>query len=515
MDTVTRVRSLVTAAVATMTVCVPMAGAAQPSPSSPPAEATAPDVERATDTRAAPQYGQREIFRFDQDYQLGSGDAIGEAVVIAGDATIEGRVARDVVVILGTLHLAGTAAIDGSLIVVGGNAVVMPGAVVRSDVIVVGGAIDAPTDFTAGGEHIVIGPRTLGGRLEVVAPWVTRGLLWGRLIVPDLPWVWAIVLIAFLVYLAITVVFERAVGDCAERLAERPLTSFLTGLLVLLLTGPLCMLLVVTVIGIAVVPLVLCALVAAWIVGKVGVARWLGGSVVRQESRDSRSQSIRSFAIGFALIIVAYMVPVLSLIAWMLVGVLGLGASALAFIVAYRRESPAPVPRGREAPTTPAPQYQQGEPVPPETSASIPMNSSASTARPPFSDLALYPHARFLDRLAAFVLDVILVLIAERLLNPIWHDDRFLVLLLAYHVGFWTWKGTTVGGIICQLRLVRVDGAPLRFVDALVRGLSSIFSLAVLGLGGLWILKDAERQAWHDKIAGTYVVKVPRNFALS
>ena len=153
--------------------------------------------------------------------------------------------------------------------------------------------------------------------------------------------------------------------------------------------------------------------------------------------------------------------------------------------------------------------------MPPETSASMPVNSSASTARPSFPDLALYPHARFLDRLAAFVLDVILVLIAGRLLNPLWHDDRFLVLLLAYHVGFWTWKGTTVGGIICQLRLVRVDGAPLRFVDALVRGLASIFSLAVLGLGGLWILKDTERQAWHDKIAGTYVVKVPRNFALS
>jgi uncharacterized RDD family membrane protein YckC len=36
----------------------------------------------------------------------------------------------------------------------------------------------------------------------------------------------------------------------------------------------------------------------------------------------------------------------------------------------------------------------------------------------------------------------------------------------------------------------------------------------VLGLGCLWILKDPERQAWHDKIAGTYVVKVPRNWPL-
>ena len=35
-----------------------------------------------------------------------------------------------------------------------------------------------------------------------------------------------------------------------------------------------------------------------------------------------------------------------------------------------------------------------------------------------------------------------------------------------------------------------------------------------LGLGCLWIIKDADRQAWHDKIAGTYVVKVPRNWPL-
>ena len=31
--------------------------------------------------------------------------------------------------------------------------------------------------------------------------------------------------------------------------------------------------------------------------------------------------------------------------------------------------------------------------------------------------------------------------------------------------------------------MVRVDGGPLTFADALVRGLSSIFSLAVVGLG--------------------------------
>jgi uncharacterized RDD family membrane protein YckC len=33
----------------------------------------------------------------------------------------------------------------------------------------------------------------------------------------------------------------------------------------------------------------------------------------------------------------------------------------------------------------------------------------------------------------------------------------------------------------------------------------------VVGLGFLWVMHDPQRQAWHDKVAGTYVVKVPRN----
>jgi uncharacterized RDD family membrane protein YckC len=130
------------------------------------------------------------------------------------------------------------------------------------------------------------------------------------------------------------------------------------------------------------------------------------------------------------------------------------------------------------------------------------------------SDVAVFPRAAFLDRLAAFALDVILVVIAAQLLDLMRHENVFFLLLLGYHVGFWVWKGTTVGGIICQLRVVRIDGSPLRFVDALVRGLSAIFSLALLGIGCLWMIRDAESQTWHDRIAGTYVVKVPRNWPI-
>jgi uncharacterized RDD family membrane protein YckC len=131
------------------------------------------------------------------------------------------------------------------------------------------------------------------------------------------------------------------------------------------------------------------------------------------------------------------------------------------------------------------------------------------------TDLTTFPYASFRDRFAAFVLDLILVVITSVILDLGRNGERkVMFLLLAYHIAFWAWKGTTVGGIICQLRVVRTNGQPLSFADALVRGLSSIFSLAVLGIGALWILKDPDRQSWHDKIAGTYVVKVPRNYPI-
>jgi uncharacterized RDD family membrane protein YckC len=137
------------------------------------------------------------------------------------------------------------------------------------------------------------------------------------------------------------------------------------------------------------------------------------------------------------------------------------------------------------------------------------------------SDLLSCPRATFADRLAAFALDFILVATVAGVLGFDSGFDRspsfergLLLVGLVYHVGFWTWRATTVGGIIMQLRVVRSDGAPLGFGEAFVRGLAGIFSLLVVGLGFLWILRDPERQAWHDRIAGTYVVKVPRNWPI-
>jgi len=72
----------------------------------------------------------------------------------------------------------------------------------------------------------------------------------------------------------------------------------------------------------------------------------------------------------------------------------------------------------------------------------------------------------------------------------------------------------TVGGVVLRLQVVRQDGGPLTFLVALVRALAAAFSAVVLFLGFFWIAWDNDKQGWHDKIAGTVVVRLPRSMPL-
>ncbi len=463
------------------------------------------------------------VFRFGVSYSLPSDGEVRNVSIIFGDGVIEGDVRGDLVLVGGQTRIGRDARIFGEFLAIGTSVVVEPGARAMRDVTAINAMLDAPAEFAVSGDHFVLDPRSLGGWVDDFFYWATHGLLWGRPIVPSLQWVWLAVLGFFVLYFLLSTLFSRPIAASVRTLRARPLSALLVGMLVVLLVGPICALLAVSIVGLAVVPIVLVGLLAAAIVGKAAATRWLGTTVIAEgEGEDeSRAAALRSFGIGFALLTIVYMVPVLGITAWALSGVFGLGATTLAFMAGYRRENPLPV---RPVAVVAAPALATA-PFP-QTEGVIPMASS-DTASAMFTtpspvaggatisgDTAVFPRAFFLERVASGVLDLILVLVAWQFLDPIARGNYFFLLLLSYFVGFWSWKGTTVGGIICQLRVVRVDGSPLRFVDALVRGLSGIFSLVVVGAGFWWILRDSDRQAWHDRIAGTYVVKVPRNYPI-
>jgi len=83
-----------------------------------------------------------------------------------------------------------------------------------------------------------------------------------------------------------------------------------------------------------------------------------------------------------------------------------------------------------------------------------------------------------------------------------------------YQVGMWAWKGTTLGGMIAGIKVARLDGRPMDAPVALLRCLASYLSAVPMFLGFFWAGFDPEKQTWHDKIAGTIVVRVPEARAL-
>ena len=68
-------------------------------------------------------------------------------------------------------------------------------------------------------------------------------------------------------------------------------------------------------------------------------------------------------------------------------------------------------------------------------------------------------------------------------------------------------NGQTVGKKLMGIRVIKVNGEPLTPVDVLIRYIGYFINSAIILLGWIWALFDSNRQGWHDKLAGTYVIK--------
>ena len=73
---------------------------------------------------------------------------------------------------------------------------------------------------------------------------------------------------------------------------------------------------------------------------------------------------------------------------------------------------------------------------------------------------------------------------------------------------FWLYKSATPGKI--YMKIIIVDsktGDKPSFGQYIVRYIGYIVSILPLGAGIFWILYDTRNQGWHDKMAGTLVIK--------
>jgi uncharacterized RDD family membrane protein YckC len=81
-----------------------------------------------------------------------------------------------------------------------------------------------------------------------------------------------------------------------------------------------------------------------------------------------------------------------------------------------------------------------------------------------------------------------------------------MAVVIAYLVLFWLLTGQTLGMMLLGVRVVNREGGRVTLWRAIRRLIGYFVLPGIFFLGFFWILGDDRREAWHDKLAGTYVV---------
>ena len=423
------------------------------------------------------------------------GDA---AVSVLGNNSVNSHVHGDVVAVLGDIKLGPAAEVDGQVVCVGGTVTKDSQAILHHGI------------QNVGGSHSIHG-------LNGLKAWVRECLLYGRPLAfgPNLMWAWWIALGFLAFYVVLALLFGKGVNKCVETLEQRPGYSILAALLTVLLAPIAMILLAITGIGIAVIPFLAAGIFFATLFGKVVMLAWIGRRFSKLIGSDHPALAV---LIGGVILLFLYTVPVLGFILFKLLGWVGIGVVVYTLVLGMKREKPAVPPVVPPAPTPPiAPLVTPGDPAAPSVPPASPLVAPALVApvvmAPPILSAATLTRAGFWIRLMASLLDAMLVGIAVHLV-PLGTHLSFALVYAVYCVIFWALKGTTIGGIVFGLKVVRLDDRPVDATTAIVRALGGFLSLLVCGFGFLWVVFDDQRQSWHDKIAGTTIVRVPKGVSL-
>ena len=466
---------------------------------------------------------------FGQKTVVAPGEKLYDLVIIGGSADIQGEVERDVVAIGGSVTVGGkvggdvvviggkgtfSGEVEGDTVVVAGRADVTKDARLDRDAVFIGGPFKISDEADIRGDRQIIPFGDLLPQIEWFKAYLVRGPLLGRWLTFSQVWPWVVAGTFVAVYFGFLLAFPAAARAVYTTLEERPVTSIFTGLLTLILFAPLTFLLIISLVGILVVPFLKISLLLALVFGKIGVMCLLGRGLARTSGTSKFNVPVLAFFAGAVILMLAYAVPLFGILAWAMATVFGLGGAVVALFGTFKREEalvpPATVLASTVAPypTTPAPNTGTA----PAASAPIPGTTNppiASGARP---DAILLPRAGFWARFVAAMFDLLLLSVVIFVV-PVIGLGLFIPCAVVYFTAMWTWRGASIGGLMMSHKVVRTDGRPVDFMVAAVRSLMSIVSTFCVFLGCLWAGWDRNKQTWHDKIAGTVVVKVPRDLA--
>ncbi len=238
------------------------------------------------------------------DVVLQDGERAGEVVSLSGNVVLgEGASAEKAVAIFGSVTLKPRAVVAGEVTAVGGDVTVADGARIDGQATAVGGKVTvAPTGHVAGQQTSVGFPCPRIHPFAPRAPW--NHPAW------SIGWSIAQVIAQFVTFFALGLLllalFPARLEGVTASLARSPGQSLLVGLLATLALPLLTFFLVVTLIGIPLVPLEIIAVAAAGIFGLTALSLYIGR---RLPIRPERGAVVVQLALGTAIVVIVTHLP--------------------------------------------------------------------------------------------------------------------------------------------------------------------------------------------------------------
>lgn len=248
----------------------------------------------------------RSIVKVGSDVRIEKDMRVEDAVAVGGNVYVDGIVDGDAVAVGGTVHLGEEAIIYGDAVTVGGTIDKTEGAMIYGTTVDIGSF-----DF----KNIFEGKHFFGGHRGI--PGIPMGLKFIPLIG----------LLALVLLLAVLIPTE--LGTVASNIKNEPIIMFLWGMLGVILIVPLFLTLLISIVGIFLIPLEIIAVILALLIGYIAVAIIIGKKLLRALNNDNPSV-IFSAILGVLILWLVGLIPIFGCIMQTIALIIGFGAVIIA-----------------------------------------------------------------------------------------------------------------------------------------------------------------------------------------
>lgn len=245
----------------------------------------------------------RSIIKIGSDVHVEKDMRVEDAVAVGGSVYVDGIVDGDAVAVGGTIHLGEEAIIHGDAVTIGGDIDQAEGSMIYGDIVDVG-AFNFENIFE--GKHFFGGYRGIPKFFTIIS---LIGL--------------------FALVLLLSVLIPTELSTVASNIKNEPIIMFLWGMLGVILIVPLAVMLAISIIGIALIPLEVLAVFLASLIGYIAVAIIIGKKLLRALNNNNPSV-VLSAILGVLILWLIGLIPFFGSIVKAIALIIGFGAVIMA-----------------------------------------------------------------------------------------------------------------------------------------------------------------------------------------